>query len=488
MTGSVPALAQGTTRALNTRLCWLGLAIILVVAALLRLHAIAAASLWLDEATTWAEARRDFWPMIAAMTRDVHPPLHNSILHLVILAFGDTESALRLPSAVLGVAGVAAIFWAGSLFDGRATGFLAAALLCLSGFHIHYSQEARPYALLALSATLFAGATLRALETDRRRWHAASFAAALLLLYSHNYGLLLWLSLAIAVFVSARAWRDPGAGILARWAAWQVMAALLYLPWAVIVAGQYQRNVADGFWIPRPNLSFLRELIEDNASGGFMALALAAGAILALAPPSRLLDGVAGVRDTAGSHAATRRLLVVAWLLGPLLMGLIASLISQPILVDRYVICSLPAWLILAAAGFNRLQRRWGKWVLAAVVAGAIANLPFYHRVTHEDARAIAAAYVAQAKAEECVYVFRPYSAAAVEYYLRNRPSCFQRAKAVTDITPWTLASPRAWLFLGYLPNKERQALAESLQAHGWQARAVIFNPSVSLLALEPTK
>ena len=393
------ARAPAEVKSASSLICWLAFGAVLIVAAILRLHAISAASLWLDEATTWSEARRDFWPMIGAMTKDVHPPLHNSILHVVILAFGDTEAALRLPSALLGVAAVAAIFWVGSLFGGRATGFLAAGLLCLSGFHIHYSQEARPYALLALTATLFAGATLRALETDRQRWHAASFAAALLLLYSHNYGLLLWLSLAIAVFVGAKTWRDPGASTLTRWAAWQAVAALLFLPWAVIVVGQYRHTAADGFWIPRPDLFFLSDVVEANASGGFMALALAAGAVLALVPPSRFFDGAAGVRGSAESHAASRRLFFIAWLLGPLLIGLIASLISQPILVDRYVICSLPAWLILAAAGFSRLQRMWGKWVPAAVIAGAIANLSFYQPETHEDARAIAAAYVGQAKA-----------------------------------------------------------------------------------------
>jgi hypothetical protein len=35
---------------------------------------------------------------------------------------------------------------------------LAAAILAVSGFHIHYSQEARMYPLLALTATLYAAA------------------------------------------------------------------------------------------------------------------------------------------------------------------------------------------------------------------------------------------------------------------------------------------------------------------------------------------
>ena len=84
--------------------------------------------------------------------------------------------------------------------------------------------------------------------------------------------------------------------------------------------------------------------------------------------------------------------------------------------------------------------------------------------------------------------MFRSYSAKAVEYYLRNRPPCLLHVNAVTDIGPWTLASPRAWLFFGYVRDEDRQALAENLQAHGWQTRAVISGPRMSLLTIEPVK
>ncbi len=200
----------------SRRTTWLALGALLILAAILRLHGISLASIWFDESSSWQQATQPFPEMIRLTALDVHPPLYNSILYLFIHAFGDSETVLRLPSAILGVAGVAATFWVGSLVGGRITGFVAALLLCLSRFHIDYSQDARPYALLALTATIFVGAAIRALESNRRGWHVASCVAALLLLYSHAYGGLLWLSLAIVVAVSAnrgksaqRAQRQP---------------------------------------------------------------------------------------------------------------------------------------------------------------------------------------------------------------------------------------------------------------------------------------
>ena len=62
------------------------------------------------------------------------------------------------------LAGVGAIWMAGrvaGLLYGRRAAPIAMALLIVSSLHLHYSQEARMYALLALSVTLFAGTSIR---------------------------------------------------------------------------------------------------------------------------------------------------------------------------------------------------------------------------------------------------------------------------------------------------------------------------------------
>jgi mannosyltransferase len=474
----------------SRRLSFLALGVILAAAAILRLHGLSAASLWLDESLSWRQASQPFATMIRMTAQDEHPPLHNTILHLVILAFGDSEAALRLPSALFGIAAVGATFWAGSLAGGRAVGFLAATLLCLSGFHIHFSQEARPYALYALTATLFAGATLRALQSDRRLWHGASAAAALVLFYSHAYGLFLWLSVAVAVGASAWLLRNPAPKVLRRWAAWQAMPVLLFLPWGGVIAWKYGQLVEYGFWIREPTISSMRFLIEDIASGSFIAAALLTAAALVFVPQRWLSSG--GVRSTSrsGDDLPQRSFIpwfLLAWLLGPLAIGLTLSLISQPILLSRHLIGSLPAWLTLASIGLCRLSRLWGRWVFALAAAGAIANWWFYLPLGHENIRAAVQAYVARAEPDDCVFVMQEAVQHEVRYYLRNPPPCFHVTDDPEDVTPWAFAAPRAWLFFGYVRRQTEGELAESLHSHGWRLGSVPPADPM-LLELEPAK
>src|SRR5262249_41594632 len=47
--------------------------------------------------------------------------------------------------------------------------------------------------------------------------------------------------------------------------------------------------------------------------------------------------------------------ILLAWLIGPLLAGYLISLSIQPVLIARYLICSLPAFLLLAAGGLRSI-------------------------------------------------------------------------------------------------------------------------------------
>ena len=145
-----------------------GLVLVVLLAAGLRFHDLDRTSLWLDEAVSWQQASQPFLEMIAATARDNYPPLHNIILHVTIALFGDGETALRAPSALLGVANVYVLYLLGSALWDRTTGLIAALLLTVSGFHVWYSTEARMYALLAFTATLFVLTVVYA--TRRPNW------------------------------------------------------------------------------------------------------------------------------------------------------------------------------------------------------------------------------------------------------------------------------------------------------------------------------
>lgn len=97
------------------------------------------------------------WEHVAA---NVHGPLYAVLLHYWGGLAGDSEWAMRFPSAVFGTATVPALAWMSGRWLGRDTIVPAAWLAAGSPFLIWYSQEARNYVLLFLCVTLAAGAIL----------------------------------------------------------------------------------------------------------------------------------------------------------------------------------------------------------------------------------------------------------------------------------------------------------------------------------------
>jgi len=157
--------------------------LVLVVGAVLRFHDLGGDSLDADEAASWIQAKDGLLDLIRRTAHDNYPPLHNLALYAVMKLVGDSEWSLRLPSVIFGVANIGAVYWLATLTVGRTAGLIGAALLAISPFHFFYSQEARPYSLLAVAATVYAGTCfhyLRAPSVQRGAWVAL---AGLLLVY-----------------------------------------------------------------------------------------------------------------------------------------------------------------------------------------------------------------------------------------------------------------------------------------------------------------
>lgn len=92
------------------------------------------------------------WEVPLRMTADVHPPLYFVLLRLWQNVFGGGDAASRSLSVAAGVAAVFLIFDAGRWLADPTTGLWAALLMAVAQPEIVYSQDARPYALVAALA------------------------------------------------------------------------------------------------------------------------------------------------------------------------------------------------------------------------------------------------------------------------------------------------------------------------------------------------
>ena len=130
------------------------LVVITLVGGLLRVWALGAKSLWLDEAFSIWLARQPLGELWSWLVRiDQHPPLYYTLLQLW-LRLGDDAGTVRLLSALCSTATIPVLFAIGRRLGGPALGLTAALILALAPFHVRFAQEARMYALLTLNAGL----------------------------------------------------------------------------------------------------------------------------------------------------------------------------------------------------------------------------------------------------------------------------------------------------------------------------------------------
>lgn len=158
-------------------------AAILAVAGVNHFVGLGSSSLHIDEGLSWGAARLPLGDVIEGVkATETSPPLHYLGLHEVIGRISESEIAMRLPSALAGLALVAAVIWLGWLAVGRWAGLAAGALAAVSPLVLEFAQQARAYVFAMLACTIAACCVLEveraAPQTRSRRICVAGAAAA----------------------------------------------------------------------------------------------------------------------------------------------------------------------------------------------------------------------------------------------------------------------------------------------------------------------
>lgn len=324
---------RGTNRAL-TQLAWLGSALLTAVITIFRVDR---PGLWADELATWGMttvSAHELWPLLRStdMVNGAYYLLMWGWTHLL----GSSDLALRLPSVIAMTVSAALVAALGSRFGGPRGGLLAGLLFAVVPSVSRYAQEARVYALVVLFAALSTLLLARALDRPRfTRFMPYVLVVALLGALNPISMLLL---LAHGVLVLAQHRRAFGG-----WFAAAIVGAVPAVAVLVLSAGQ-RHQIS---WIPQSRLTDLAALPYNL----FGATAIG-GALLVLAALS-----------VSYRHPA---LVYSAWALLPaatlFTVGHFTAL-WQP----RYVLFTVPAWVLLAAGTLDRIPLVRGLLVVAAV-------------------------------------------------------------------------------------------------------------------------
>jgi len=227
------------------------LLIVLLIAAALRFYELGAKSLWLDEITSVRRVRGSFREMIDEVAaHDGHPPLYY-VLQYGVKVLGGDEAAVRIPSALAGIALVYVAYRiARQLFDEKA-GLCAAGLCAVSAFQIYFSQEARPYSLAMLLAALSLWLFLQIIEGEKvfeggsgetvsKRFPPISLCwivyttVAVAMLYTHYY---LVFALAAEGVILLLSYRKTGS-IFKKWLVSRAVAGVFFAPYVPVILGR----------------------------------------------------------------------------------------------------------------------------------------------------------------------------------------------------------------------------------------------------------
>ncbi len=376
------------------------------VAALLRLFRLGHQSLWIDEQFTLLAAGvpGPFDPR--ALLENVHGPLHAAVVAAFAALGGTSESMLRLPSALAGIALVPVMAWLASRFTGRETAASAAWLTAGAPFAIWYSQECRNYAFLMLASALATALLVGLHERVRTRavtGYALAVAGGLLSNFAFVFLAPLHLKLWWQAGETAVARRRLLGGVV-------LIAALAALPWLPAIGGIWDwsrlapgRNVEAGETALRgahtfhaAAVPFALHAFVMGYSGGPSLRELRGqpeAAVRAHLPELALAALVFGFLAIRAVVALARRRRLADTLLALVAPALVVSYFAAnnfKVFHPRYLAAAWPFVVLGLAAAFADLgprMRRASVLAVALLWAGAYARGTFEPAYGREDYR-----------------------------------------------------------------------------------------------------
>jgi mannosyltransferase len=392
MTGMLaPADATGTggsairsRAASGVRRIDLGLAAAVVVGLALRFWGLGAQSLWYDEWLTTEATSGSLAHLVdhVANREGITPPYFVLMWGWVRL-LGDGELALRSLSALVGVATIPVAYAvAREVGQRRAVARVAALLVAVNPMLVWYSQEARPYSLLAFLGGLSVLMFVRAERSGRR--------GDLML-----WGLVSAVALAVHYFAGFLVAAEAVGLVLSRRYRWREL-LLSCLPGALVVGAlapialEQHSHAPNRAWISGFALSYRLEEAARSALVGpsppvdrlwLVPLAVVVASVLLLLTRASRRDRVTALRLAAIGGAGVA-------------LPLAAGLVGPDVFLSRYVVASVVPLVVAVSVGVGAARPAWvglgGVAVATLVSVGVVAAVAADPGLQRTDWRAVA--------------------------------------------------------------------------------------------------
>jgi mannosyltransferase len=365
-------LPQGGLARLALALAWL-----VVVAGVVG-RFLSPGGLWLDEALSVNIAKLPLQQVPGALVQDGSPPLYYLVLHYWMLLFGESDFAVRALSGLISTATLPLLWAAGERAGGRRTAWAALLLGASSPWAIYYATDTRMYSLMALEAIAWYLVVRRALEQPTRgrlAWVALVTAA---LMYTHYWDL--YLVAVGGMWAVWRSWTEsrtglhvpyaqPGAARKLLWA--MLIGVAIWVPWSPVFVFQALHTGTPWTTPPGPeDLLSVFGFFSGPGAGGelltFLLFGLVALGLFARPGP----NAASVVMEVKPQPRARFVSLLVA---GPLVVAVVAGMLTGAAFDNRYVALVFPLFVVLCALGSTAFSsRRVTAGLLAVACIGGL--------------------------------------------------------------------------------------------------------------------
>lgn len=498
--------------------------IVLALGTFLRIYRIGMNSLWYDEATTSYIASPTNMSITDFLLRRVQSvvtlgPAYYFLVRAFLL-LGQTEFALRLPSAIAGVLAVVCTYQVARIYFDSGVALLSSLLLSLSVYHIYFSQEARPHAmqmLFGLGSTLVLVRILR----DRRplKWALYVLITAL----GFYFHILLYMGLIVLAQGTFVVLTSRGKSIVLReWLLAQVGILILLFPWLAIklpLVLQILIGTSGSGWSPQltrvlwpaPTTMLLREIawafiagryfdlsflpwigqplsnVPDIGAWSYRILLLVhtvvvikgivqylGGQLIEMFSPfesGRTLEINPNVSKTEGV------VLFLSYLVIPLAIMYVVSFQFR-LLTERHAYIVFPAFVILVALGVSSFKSRTIKTMLIVgfLVVNGISLTNYYFNPQHqkEQWRDVAKYVEAWEQPGDVIIFYADYVQRAFDYYYQGNAEKaglevvaeLEKDEGWSRLQPMIEGHERVWLVLAHAFGSGKEVYGQLLDEH----------------------
>jgi uncharacterized membrane protein len=334
------------------------LLLILCLGSFLRFYNLGGPSCFNDELETLRIAS---YPSVNEMMNevintDVHPPAYQLLMYFVVHHIGKSEFWIRFPSVIFGILAILMIYILGKYIYSAKEGLISAAICSVLWAPLYFSQEARVYSMLFFFSMITTFYWLKILNSfgenskPKTYWIVLYILSAICIVYMQYLGLLLIILQGISSLIVLIKSRKSFLNMLMIF----VIIAISYLPWLPYAIKQISIGVE---WIDRANILAFGYFLAFLFNQSIWILTLIV-LLLILCILNMMKFGF-----YKNKFFISQDLFLILWLLLPITIIFIKSVISQPVLTYYSLLISAPAAYILVARLLSIIKFKYQSFI-----------------------------------------------------------------------------------------------------------------------------